>query len=428
MKPPPSVAVLFSVHVSATTQAQVPSADLDARIEIVSPAARTANPGASDNFTGRVQVEQLFAARAGRHVSGGRVTFQPGARSAWHTHPAGQILIVTAGTGLVRQWGGPPQTIRQGDVVWIPPGVKHWHGATPTTSMTHIAIQEAVGGKVVDWLERVSEEQYSAGTAKWVAPMTAHAEPITTHAERSPSRSVAGGPMVSLSDVESVSPALAAYTRDQLLGDLWKRPGLSLRDRSMVTLAVLIARNQAVQMAHYVALALGNGVKPGELSEIIAHLAFYCGWENAMSAVRVVKNVFRERGIEPDQLPPGSVDLLPLNEPAERQRASNVEQNFGGVAPGVVHYTTDLLFRDLWLRPALSPRDRSLVTVSALIASGQVAQVAYHLNRAMDNGLTQSQASEVLTQLAFYAGWPNVFSALPVVKDVFEKRPNRNPS
>jgi len=161
MKPPPSVAVLFSVLVSATTQAQVPSADLDARIEIVSPAARTANPGASDNFTGRVQVEQLFAARAGRHVSGGRVTFQPGARSAWHTHPAGQILIVTAGTGLVRQWGGPPQTIRQGDVVWIPPGVKHWHGATPTTSMTHIAIQEAVGGKVVDWLERVSESQAS---------------------------------------------------------------------------------------------------------------------------------------------------------------------------------------------------------------------------------------------------------------------------
>ena len=92
------------------------------------------------------------------------------------------------------------------------------------------------------------------------------------------------------------------------------------------------------------------------------------------------------------------------------------------MAPGVVHYTGELLFRDLWLRPALTPRDRSLVTISALIASGQVAQITYHLNRAMDNGLTKAQASEVLTQLAFYAGWPNVFSAIPIVKSVFEKR------
>jgi 4-carboxymuconolactone decarboxylase len=89
----------------------------------------------------------------------------------------------------------------------------------------------------------------------------------------------------------------------------------------------------------------------------------------------------------------------------------------------VVQYTTDALFRDLWLRPGLAPRDRSMVTVSALVASGQVAQVTYHLNRAMDNGLTQTQASEMLTQLAFYAGWPNVFSAMPVFKDVFAKRP-----
>ena len=93
------------------------------------------------------------------------------------------------------------------------------------------------------------------------------------------------------------------------------------------------------------------------------------------------------------------------------------------MAPGVVQYTSDPLFHDLWLRPTLAPRDRSLVTVSALIASGQVAQITFHLNRAMDNGLTKAQASEVLTHLLFYAGWPNVMSAVPVVKDVFEKRP-----
>lgn len=136
-----------------------------------------------------------------------------------------------------------------------------------------------------------------------------------------------------------------------------------------------------------------------------------------------LKVIFAQRGIGADQLPGVSPQLLPLDEGTEAQRATAVQQNFGDVAPGVVQYTTDLLFRDLWLRPALAPRDRSLVTVSALIAAGQVAQITYHLNRAMDSGLTQAQASEVLTHLAFYAGWPNVFSALPVVRDVFAKRP-----
>jgi 4-carboxymuconolactone decarboxylase len=225
-----------------------------------------------------------------------------------------------------------------------------------------------------------------------------------------------------LEDIHAVSPALDKYRQDRLLGELWKRPGLSPRDRSIVTLAALIARNQTVQMPYYLNLALDNGVKASEISEIITHLAFYSGWENAMSAVVITKEVFHKRGIEPDQLPSASMQLLPLDEAAEKQRATSVEQNFGAVAPGVVQYTTDVLFRDLWLRPALAPRDRSLVTVSALIASGQVAQVTYHLNRAMDNGLTQGEASEMLTQLAFYAGWPNVFSALPVAKDVFEKR------
>jgi 4-carboxymuconolactone decarboxylase len=169
-------------------------------------------------------------------------------------------------------------------------------------------------------------------------------------------------------------------------------------------------------------MALDNGVKPREISEVITHLAFYSGWGNAMSAVAVTKEVFSKRKIGTDQLASTSPAHLPLDQAAEAQRATRVAEQFATVAPGVVQYTTDLLFRDLWLRPDLMPRDRSLVTVSALIAAGQVAQIPYHLNRAMDNGLTQAQASEVLTHLAFYAGWPNIFSALPVAKDVFEKR------
>ena len=114
----------------------------------------------ADYFTGAVQVQELFPADDPSRTSGGKVTFEPGARSAWHTHPLGQILIVTDGTGWVQQWGGPIQEIRKGDVVRIPAGVKHWHGATPTTAMTHIAIQEQLNGKAVEWMEKVSDEQY----------------------------------------------------------------------------------------------------------------------------------------------------------------------------------------------------------------------------------------------------------------------------
>jgi len=228
--------------------------------------------------------------------------------------------------------------------------------------------------------------------------------------------------MAGLDDMRTVAPALEKYTQGRLLGDVWKRPGLAPRDRGIVTLAALIARNQTIEMRYYLNLALDNGVKPREISEIITHLAFYSGWGNAMAAVAVAKDVFAQRKIGTDQLPAASPQLLPLDQAAEAQRATRVEEQFGTVAPGVVQNTTDLLFRDLWLRPDLAPRDRSLVTVSALIASGQVAQIPYHLNRAMDNGLTQAQASETLTHLAFYVGWPNVFSALPVAKDVFEKR------
>jgi len=114
----------------------------------------------ADYFTGAVQVQELFPADDPSRTSGGKVTFEPGARSAWHTHPLGQILIVTDGTGWVQQWGGPIEEIRKGDVIWIPPGVKHWHGATPSTAMTHIAIQDQLNGKAVEWMEKVTDEQY----------------------------------------------------------------------------------------------------------------------------------------------------------------------------------------------------------------------------------------------------------------------------
>ena len=229
--------------------------------------------------------------------------------------------------------------------------------------------------------------------------------------------------MQTINDITMVAPALAKYGQGPL-ADLWERPGLTPRDRSVVTVSALIARNQTSEMPYYFNLALDNGVKPREISEIITHLAFYSGWANAMSAVAVAKGVFTDRKIGVDQLPSTSPVPLPLDKDAEAKRAAAVEQQFGNVAPGIVQYTTAFCSATCGYGRISAPRDRSLVTVSALIANGQVAQIPYHLNRAMDNGLTQTQAAEVVTQLAFYAGWPNAFSALPVVKDVLEKRPH----
>ena len=222
-------------------------------------------------------------------------------------------------------------------------------------------------------------------------------------------------------DVRAVSPALEAYVGDAL-ASLWARPGLSGRDRSVVTLSAVIAGNQATLLPDQVRLALDNGVTPAEVSEIITHLAFYAGWGNALAATTVAGEVFSERGVGADQLPAAAPSLLPLDEEAEATRVAQVNELVGSAAPGLVQDTTDVLFNDLWLRPDLAPRDRSLVTVSALIANGQAEQVPGHLNRAMDNGLTQEEAGEAISHLAYYAGWPNAFSAASIAREVFEQR------
>jgi quercetin dioxygenase-like cupin family protein len=123
--------------------------------------SQASRKGPSDWFTGTVRIDPLFQSTAPARTAGASVTFEPGARTAWHTHPLGQTLIVTAGCGWVQRAGGPVEEIRPGDVVWFPPGEKHWHGASPTTAMTHIAIQESLDGKVVDWMEKVGDEQYT---------------------------------------------------------------------------------------------------------------------------------------------------------------------------------------------------------------------------------------------------------------------------
>lgn len=131
-------------------------------MEIKKMGSQPSGKGPSDYFTGTVRIDPLFEAAEPARVVGASVTFEPGARTAWHTHPLGQTLIVTAGQGRVQRWGGPIEIINPGDVVWFPPGEKHWHGAAPTIAMTHTAIQERLDGKTVEWLEKVSDDQYQS--------------------------------------------------------------------------------------------------------------------------------------------------------------------------------------------------------------------------------------------------------------------------
>ena len=247
-------------------------------IRIVRSGSQPSRQGSAENFTGFVRVDPLFQANAPARASGSFITFDSGARTAWHTHPLGQILIVTAGTGRVQRWGDPVEEIRQGDVVWIPPGQKHWHGAAPKSSMAHIGIVELLDGKSVEWMEKVSDAQYNA-------PLRAQEVSHDGSAKPRPSQ----GP------IGDFAPKLAELTDDVLYGDVWERPELSKRDRSLVTVAALVALNRPEQLRSHLIRARENGVTQEELVETITHLAFYCGWPSAVNAIAVAREVFEKK-------------------------------------------------------------------------------------------------------------------------------------
>ena len=246
-----------------------------------------AQPAGSGNFTGSVRVEPVFQAIAPGRAYGADVTFQPGARTAWHMHPAGQTLIVASGVGRVQQWGSPIDEIRPGDVVRIPPGVKHWHGASPDAAMTHLAITETIDGRSTEWMEPVVDSQYRA---------PARARQSAAAAVRPP-RPVGDTtvPSVAPRAMTEFAPQLAELTNRVLFGEVWPGPGLSQRDRSMVTVSALIALNRPDQLRSHLGRARANGVTKEEVAALITHLAFYAGWPSAVSAVTIANEVFESR-------------------------------------------------------------------------------------------------------------------------------------
>lgn len=367
--------------------------------------SRTIQRGPTANFTGDVRVEPLYGAVDPSHSSGGFVTFAAGARTAWHSHPGGQILIVTAGTGRVQLWGQPIEEIQTGDVVRIPAGVKHWHGASPRASMTHLGITEQRDGTAVQWMEQVSDEQYKGA-------LSSPAQQPSSNPEQGTAR-----PSGELQ--QRLAPGLASLTDEVLYGDVWTRPELSPRDRSLVTISVLIATGKTAQLAGHLDRALTNGVKPSEASGVLAHLAIYCGWPNAVSALEIYERVYSARKVDTSGLRTASPRLpAAASDPA---RAGTIGAELGTVAPKFVQLTNDVVFDDLWRRPDLSVRDRSLVTIAALAAIGDDDQLEGYLHRGFESGLTRAQIAEAFTHLGFYAGWPKATKAFAAVTKTLGK-------
>lgn len=251
-------------------------------------AAVPTQPGTGvSNLTGSVRVEPVFQAIAPGRAIGSDVMFAPGARTAWHVHPAGQTLIVTAGVGRVQQWGAPVDEIRPGDVVRIPPNVKHWHGAAPDAAMSHLAITEALGGRSVEWMEAVTDSQYRA-------PARVRASPA---APARPSDAAGDSARASVTPraMNEFAPKLAEITNRVLYGEVWPDSTLSQRDRSLVTVSALIAMNRPDQLRSHLARARENGVTRQEIAALITHLAFYAGWPSAASAVSIANEVYQNR-------------------------------------------------------------------------------------------------------------------------------------
>jgi 4-carboxymuconolactone decarboxylase len=247
----------------------------ESELKITRAGARPVSVAPEQNFTGAVKVEMLYKPVDSERASAGTVSFAPGARTAWHSHPLGQTLVVTAGIGRVQRWGGPVEQIRVGDVVHIPANVKHWHGAAPDSAMTHIAITEALNGTTAEWMEQVSDAQYG------LVPAPAA---VTASASLSQGQRLFG----------DIAPKFAQLTDDVLFGDVWSRPGLSPRDRSLITVSALIAMNRPDQLRGHLARARQNGLSDAELIEATTHLAFYAGWPSAVTAIGVAREVFKE--------------------------------------------------------------------------------------------------------------------------------------
>ena len=322
--------------------------------------------GPADYFTGRVRVDPLFPATDEIKASGAYVSFEPGARSAWHTHPAGQRLVVTSGVGRVQEWGKPMQEIHPGDVIVCPPGVKHWHGAAPASAMTHLAVTGSVDGKSVQWLEKVTDEQYNAQGS--VAPK---AEPAS----------------------QPVSETLSA------------------RQQAIPLMAAAMATSNMSGLNAALNQGLDAGLTVSEAKEILVQLYAYSGFPRSLNALGELMKVVearKQRGIqddpgrEPGRVIPVGDELLAAGKANQTRIAgAPVQGPLFDFAPVINQYLQAHLFGDIFERDNLDWQSRELATVAALaVTPGVEPQLRSHMAASLRVGLSVAQLRQLVQLLA----------------------------
>ena len=311
----------------------------------------------AEHFTGNAHVQMLFPTTDATSFAGAYVTFEPGARSDWHIHPVGQHLVVTAGTGWTGDWQGKVRVIEQGDVIWCPPDVKHWHGASPTSSMTHLVVTGKNNGQSVQWLEKVTNEQYR------------------------------------------INP-----TKDT---DVKQYVNLSAKQQAIIPIATFTATGDLNQLKPALIAGLDAGLSVNEIKEILVHLYAYAGFPRSLNGIitfmavmeeRTAKGIKDEQGRESSPLPENmSKDTFGSKVLADLLNVETLppEKGFQIFTPIIHTFLKEHLFADIFARDLLDYQSRELVTISALACmSGTEPQLRSHLHVALNVGLTESQITD----------------------------------
>ncbi|MBD1380972.1 (R)-mandelonitrile lyase [Metabacillus arenae] len=331
--------------------------------------------GQDEYFTGNVRVNPLFSENDSAPYSGAYVTFEPGARSAWHTHPTGQRLIVTEGVGLVQEEGGPIEEIRAGDVVWCPPGVKHWHGASPTDAMTHIALTGVRDGKGVEWLEKVTDEQYNMEN---------------------------------------------------------ENQGLNDRQEKMVSISAFTASGELKQLEKALNEGLDAGLTINEIKEILVQMYAYAGFPRSLNAINTFMAVLEEReakgikdelGKEASPMPTNKSSIELGEEIQTRLVGEPVTGELFTFAPAIDQFLKGHLFGDIFGRDNLDFKSREIATIAALAnMEGVNSQLESHFNIGFNVGLTEDQMKDLISVLKDEVGKKEAKNADELLEKVLSNR------
>lgn len=350
--------------------------------------------GSAEYFTGDVQVDRLFPANETAHYSGAYVTFQPGARSAWHLHPAGQHIIVTDGMALTGTRDGKSIRFKIGDTVWCPPGLEHWHGATPDAPMTHLVITGSKDGQNVIWKEKVTEEQYRSAVVK-----NAEEKMMNTN------------------------------------------NALNKRQQAIIPIAAFTASGDLDQLKSALIDGLDSGLTVNEIKEVLVQLYAYAGFPRSLNGINTFMAVMKERQAAGIKDQPGKEASPLLPDINKDEYGARVRAKLAGLdvipppsgyqlfTPVIDNFLKEHLFADIFARDVLNHQERELVTISALAnLTGAEGQLRFHLGAAIRTGLTEAQMNDFVAVLGTTVGQAQAASAREILAAVIETRPQSDDS